>query len=180
MSINLAILGSGLFATNAYLPALSKPSNSHVNLHTLWSRSESSVTKLSTKAAELGHSPKLLHGDEGLEAIWADKAIDAVSFVLPITAQPDLIRSAWKAGKHVLSEKPVGKDVEAARELVEEYERDWAPKGLVWRVAESESESASHIASRKGRKGEGGERVEQRERGKREKENEDTDHRFPT
>jgi len=138
MSINLAILGSGLFATNAYLPALSQKSNAHVKLHTLWSRSESSVNKLKEKATELGHSPRVLHGDEGLQAIWDDKSVDAVSFVLPITAQPALIRAAWKAGKHVLSEKPVGKDVQSARELVEEYERDWAPKGLVWRVAESE------------------------------------------
>jgi len=139
MPTNLAILGSGLFATNAYLPALSQTSNSHINLHTLWSRSESSVSKLSAKATELGHSPKVLHGDEGLQAIWADKSIDAVSFVLPITAQPDLIRAAWKAGKHVLSEKPVGKDVKSARALVEEYEKEWAAKGIVWRVAESES-----------------------------------------
>jgi predicted dehydrogenase len=137
MPLNLALLGSGLFATNAYLPSISEPSNKHIKLHTLWSRSESSVSKLASKATELGHSPRVLHGPEGLQAIWDDKSIEAVSLVLPITAQPELILAALKAGKHVISEKPVGKDVQAARELIEEYERVYKPKGLIWRVAES-------------------------------------------
>lgn len=84
-------------------------------------------------------SPQLLYGDDGLEAVLANKEIDAVLFVLPITKQPDLVRKAWKAGKHVLSEKPLARDVKEAVELIEEYERDYKPKGLIWRVAESKS-----------------------------------------
>lgn len=136
---NLALLGSGLFATNSYLPALSQPSNKHITLHTLWSRSQSSVTTLSEEATSLGHSPRTLHGPDGLQTIWDDASIDAVALVLPITAQPDLIIAALKAGKHVISEKPVGKDVDAARELIKVYEKEYKPKGLIWRVAESES-----------------------------------------
>ena len=138
MSVNVALLGSGLFATNAYLPALNTDSNKHIAIHTLWSRSESSVAKLASKASELGLSPRSLHGDEGFDTVLNDKDIDAVMLVLPITAQPDLIRKAWKAGKHVLSEKPIAKDVASAKEIVEEYETVWKPKGLIWRVAESE------------------------------------------
>jgi hypothetical protein len=37
-----------------------------------------------------------------------------------------------------MSEKPVGKDVKTARETIEEYEKTYLPKGLIWRVAESE------------------------------------------
>jgi hypothetical protein len=61
-------------------------------------------------------------------------------FVLPITTQPELIRRAWRAGKHVLSEKPVAKDVKSAQELIKEYEEVYKPKGLIWKVAESECE----------------------------------------
>lgn len=139
MPFNLALLGGGIFASTAYLPALSQPLNSHITLHTLWSRSSSTVQTLSTKATELGHSPRVLSGPDALKEVWEDKDIDAVSLVLPITAQPELILAALKAGKHVLSEKPVGKDVQAGRKLVEEYERVYKPKGLIWRVAESKS-----------------------------------------
>jgi predicted dehydrogenase len=59
--------------------------------------------------------------------------------VLPITAQPDMVIKALEAGKHVLSEKPIGKDVKTAKALVEEYEKRFQPKGLIWRVAESTS-----------------------------------------
>ena len=35
--------------------------------------------------------------------------------------QPDYIRKALKAGKHVLSEKPIAKDLATARELLDWY-----------------------------------------------------------
>jgi predicted dehydrogenase len=144
MSVNVALLGSGLFATNSYLPALTHPSNSHLTIHTLWSRSEGSVSKLASKLGEIqsasssSSTPTVRHGDDGLEAVFNDAAVDAVMFVLPITTQPELIRRAWRAGKHVLSEKPVAKDVTSAQELIKEYEEVYKPKGLIWKVAESE------------------------------------------
>lgn len=140
MSVNVAILGSGIFASTAYLPALFSVSKS-VTLHSVWSRSSSSVDSLieSAKSLKLPSSDtlKTYHGPEGLENVLSDKDVDAVLIVLPITAQPEIVRKAWKAGKHVLSEKPLHKDVAHARELVEEYEKDWKPKGLIWRVAEN-------------------------------------------
>ncbi len=82
------------------------------------------------------------HGADGLDALLADSSIDAIAFVLPITAQPDLIIKALTAGKHVISEKPVGKDVATAKALIETYEKEFKPKGLIWRVAESEFSTA--------------------------------------
>ena len=40
---------------------------------------------------------------------------------LPIVVQPDYIRKALKAGKHVLSEKPIAKDLATARRLLDWY-----------------------------------------------------------
>lgn len=54
---------------------------------------------------------------------------------LPIANQPAFIEAALKAGKHVLSEKPIGPDVEGATRVVAAYRR-LAGKGLVWSVAE--------------------------------------------
>jgi predicted dehydrogenase len=80
----------------------------------------------------------VLHGDGGLEAVLNNPDVDGVMLVLPITKHPELVLRALRAGKHVMSEKPVGKDVKTARETIEEYEKVYKPKGLIWRVAESE------------------------------------------
>ncbi|ODN92763.1 NAD-binding Rossmann fold oxidoreductase [Cryptococcus wingfieldii CBS 7118] len=140
MPANVALLGSGVFAQASYLPALINLSKSNtLNLHTIWSRSESSAQTLHSKYTppQGSSAPALQYGDDGLAAVLADDEIDAVLFVLPITKQPDLVRRAWKAGKHVLSEKPLGRDVREAKELVAEYERVYKPKDLIWRVAEN-------------------------------------------
>ncbi len=143
--INVALLGSGLFVTGAYIPALAA-NTSDVNLHTLWSRSRSSVEKALTKVTEAGLKAASLYGEEGLDKVFNDKSIDAVMLVLPITTQPALVIRALKAGKHVLSEKPLAKDVKDARELVETYEREYKSKGLIWRVAESEPIGSSNAS----------------------------------
>lgn len=139
--VKAALLGGGLFATNSYVPSLALVPG--LSVSTIWSRSPESASKLAAKAKETGlpnsASPEVKSGPEGLDEILNDDTIKAVIMVLPLGVQPDIIRKAWKAGKHVISEKPVGRNVEEATELVEEYEREWAPKGIVWRVAESES-----------------------------------------
>lgn len=142
MPVNVALLGSGLFAESAYLPAL-QANTSDLNLHTIWSRSSSSATKLLDAAKKLNLQAgsgdiSVQHGDDGLEAVLNDEAVDAVIIVLPISRQPEFVLKALAKGKHVLSEKPVAKDVQTARETIERYEKEYKPKGLIWRVAESE------------------------------------------
>lgn len=148
MPANVALLGSGLFAEAAYLPAL-QANPSDITLHTIWSRSSSSANKLLEAAKSLGLKTSssngniaVQHGDDGLEAVLNDKDVDAVIIVLPISRQPEFVLKALSKGKHVLSEKPVAKDVQTARETIERYEKEYKPKGLIWRVAESKSRLA--------------------------------------
>ncbi|KAI9637349.1 uncharacterized protein MKK02DRAFT_36363 [Dioszegia hungarica] len=152
MPINLALAGSGVFAEAAYLPAL-LATTSAIKLHTIWSRSSSSTDKLvaSAKTLELfkdASEVKVLNGQDGFDALLATPEVDAIAFVLPITAQPDLIIRALQAGKHVMSEKPVGKDVETAKALIGRYEKEFKPKGLIWRVAENYNHDQSIRAAR--------------------------------
>ncbi|EKG16499.1 Oxidoreductase [Macrophomina phaseolina MS6] len=56
---------------------------------------------------------------------------------LPITAQPTYIKAALSAGKHVLSEKPIAKDVASARELLAWYEQNIDKSKATWGVAEN-------------------------------------------
>lgn len=45
--------------------------------------------------------------DAGLDALLKRQDIDTVVMALPIAAQPAIIEKAWRAGKSVISEKPV-------------------------------------------------------------------------
>jgi predicted dehydrogenase len=60
-----------------------------------------------------------------------------VIVVLPISIQPTIILKALAAGKHVISEKPVAPTVESGVALIQNYETNYKPKGLIWRVAEN-------------------------------------------
>jgi len=58
-----------------------------------------------------------------------------VVIALPILHQPQAIRAALAAGKHVLSEKPIASDLAEASELIQWHAENAA--GLVWSVAEN-------------------------------------------
>jgi predicted dehydrogenase len=54
---------------------------------------------------------------------------------LPILVQPDMVRKALEAGKHVLSEKPIADEIATAEQLISWYEKLEGP--LIWAVAEN-------------------------------------------
>ena len=64
---------------------------------------------------------------------------DLADFVdrLPILNQPEYIRPALEAGKHVLSEKPIAENMKDARKLVEWYESSTDASEVTWSVAEN-------------------------------------------
>lgn len=55
---------------------------------------------------------------DSLEALAADPTVDAALVVTPPNARIDIVRLFAKAGKHVLSEKPLERTEAAAREIV--------------------------------------------------------------
>lgn len=96
----------------------------------------------------LGASPQVYHDgapNAGLDALLARTDIDAVIVALPISVQPDIVRRALAAGKHVLSEKPVAKDVASGIALIKDYDETYKPKKLVWRVAENYEVETGHL-----------------------------------
>jgi len=133
----IALLGAGIFATEAHLPALVA---NKTNLKAVYSRSKSTASVLQSEAKKLGLSDIELYSedtpDHNLDDLLKREDIKAVVVVLPIPVQPDIIRRCFAAGKHVLSEKPIAKDVHAARLLIEDYRQKYAPKGLIFSVAE--------------------------------------------
>lgn len=112
-------------------------------LRAVYSRSESSARTFAAFAQSNLNSGEIpFYHDEGgaetsLDALLARDDVAFVIVVLPINTQPEVIVRALKAGKHVLSEKPIARDVKSALELIQTYEEVYKPKGLSWRVAEN-------------------------------------------
>ncbi|EIW79451.1 NAD(P)-binding protein [Coniophora puteana RWD-64-598 SS2] len=152
----IAFIGAGLYAkeTLASTRAVALP------LKAVWSRTQKSAAELSAEAAsQLGLAPDVYYdvpdasdGDEkatarSLAALLAREDIVAVNIILPICAQPAVIREALAAGKHVLSAKPIAPDVREGKALVAEYEGRYKRRGLVWRIAENFESEPGYVAA---------------------------------
>ncbi|KAJ7722975.1 oxidoreductase family protein [Mycena metata] len=136
----IAILGAGLFAKEAHLPALKALGSDAPPLLAVYSRSEKSSRECSEAAVAMGLEPAPAIYRDGaemnLDALLARPDITTVIVVLPITLQPSIILKAFAAGKHVLSEKPVAPDVAGGISLIKTYNEKYK-KNLVWRIAEN-------------------------------------------
>lgn len=72
-----------------------------------------------------------------LKDLLARDDIKAVIIALPIRDQPEFIKLALEAGKHVLAEKPIGPTLESAEKLLSEYKTISKEKNVTWAVAEN-------------------------------------------
>ena len=118
--VRVALIGAGLFAQEharelAKLQAQGKVLVTHV-----WSRS----ARASALARGILKSPTLAvseeaDGKDALTKLLADPKVDAVDIVLPIAAQPAVVLAALRAGKYVLSEKPLAPSVAVATQTID-------------------------------------------------------------
>ncbi|OAL46623.1 oxidoreductase-like protein family [Pyrenochaeta sp. DS3sAY3a] len=116
MAIGIALIGSGIFAKEEHLPAIQATSS--LALKAVYSRSLKSAKELAEKLEDV----ELYSDDSGEGKTYDDLLkrddIKAVVIALPIPAQPTYIKKALSAGKHVLAEKPLAKDVSTAQDLL--------------------------------------------------------------
>ncbi|ORY57679.1 hypothetical protein BCR35DRAFT_319434 [Leucosporidium creatinivorum] len=146
--------GSSTWPKEAHLPALAnlKPLGT---LQAIYSRSQKSAAALAeTAAVQLNSEPLEVYfdspDDQSLDKLLSRSDIDAVIIAVPINSQPDLIRRAWAAGKHVASEKPVAGDLETASELIKLYRQQYEPQGLKWHILENFAHEPAYLAARDG------------------------------
>lgn len=127
-SVRIALLGAGVFAHEAHVPALNALGDA-VRIAAVYSRTLESAQQLASTIAY----PVDVSDD--IDAVLSRDDIDAVDLVLPIHIMPDVIRKALAAGKHVISEKPAAPDLATGQDLLAAY----APhaESLVWMVAEN-------------------------------------------
>jgi predicted dehydrogenase len=136
----------------AYFPSLHAIK---ANLVAVYSRSLKSATESVEEAKKLPglvSSAIGIYNDEqpgqGIDELLRRDDVKAVIISLPTLIQPELALRALAAGKHVIMEKPLAKDVEASEALIAEFEAKYKSKGLVLSVAEQFRYDAGHDKAR--------------------------------
>jgi predicted dehydrogenase len=120
--LRLGLLGTGVAAEDLYLPAW-KALEKRIEVVACTNRTR----KKAERFAKLARCRKVV---DSAEELFALPEVDAVVISLPIDAQPKYVLAALGAGKPVLSEKPVGPSVAAARRLIRAAKR-FSPPWLV-------------------------------------------------
>lgn len=111
-----------------------------LSLKAIYSRSLKSA-KETSELLPASHSAVDLYSEDSgpgksFKDVLSRSDIVGVIIALPIRNQPEFIKAALEAGKHVLAEKPVGPDVESASKLISWYREIAAEKKAIWAVAE--------------------------------------------
>ncbi|RYN52583.1 hypothetical protein AA0118_g10028 [Alternaria tenuissima] len=115
MAIGIAIIGSGIFAKEEHLPAIQDTPS--LSLKAVYSRSLKSAETLSEKLSDVELYSDDQDGNKFEDLLKRDD-VKGVVIALPILAQPDYIKKALAAGKHVFAEKPIAKDLATAQDLL--------------------------------------------------------------
>ncbi|KAI1467800.1 NAD(P)-binding protein [Daldinia caldariorum] len=139
-SLGIAIIGGGIFVKEQHIPAaITSP---FLSIKAIWSRSRKTAEDASKLvSSDAAPSVDLYSADSGEGKSYEDllkrSDIDGVIIALPILDQPSFIEKALAAGKHVLAEKPIAKDLETANKLIEYYKKVSAEKNVTLAIAEN-------------------------------------------
>ncbi|MCJ1333037.1 hypothetical protein MMC10_009731 [Thelotrema lepadinum] len=135
MSIGVGIVGGGIFAREQHLPAVEAAK--HLTLKTVYSRSLKSAQSLQTDSSKVDLYSDDSGDGKGYKDLLSRDDIHAVIIALPILNQPEYIKAALSAGKHVLSEKPVAENTKDAQELIKWYQANIDSSKVTWGIAEN-------------------------------------------
>ncbi|KAE8346443.1 hypothetical protein BDV24DRAFT_147599 [Aspergillus arachidicola] len=135
MPIGVAIIGSGTFNHSGRFPGVQ--ASDAFDLKAIYSRSLTSAQTLATGVSGIDLYSEDAGPGKTYDDLLSRSDITAVIIALPILAQPEFIRKALTAGKHVLSEKPIAKDLSAAQNLINLHNSRIVSSKTVWAVAEN-------------------------------------------
>lgn len=122
------MLGTGIAARQLYWPELQRL-NKRIQVVACCNRTKS-------KAQAFAADCNIGLVTDTAEELFALPNVDAVLISLPIADQPRYVLKALKAGKHVLSEKPMAPSLAAGRALVKAA-KPYQKRGLKWMVGEN-------------------------------------------
>jgi len=105
-SVGVAIVGIGLLSSGQLLPALTKTKKAH-----LAALVSGDPAKAKRTATQYGLSDKAIYSYETFDRIADNPDVEIVYVVLPNSMHRDYTERAFKAGKHVLCEKPMATNI---------------------------------------------------------------------
>ncbi|KAI0445272.1 hypothetical protein F4803DRAFT_196318 [Xylaria telfairii] len=123
--LGIALIGGGIFMKEQHVPAaIACPL---VSVKAVWSRSLKSAEETAKMLADAGLKVEIYSSESGPDKSYDDLLkrddISGLILALPIVDQPAFIKKALTAGKHVLAEKPIAKDLHTAIDLIEYYKK---------------------------------------------------------
>ncbi|KAK4504694.1 hypothetical protein PRZ48_002655 [Zasmidium cellare] len=131
--IGVGIIGSGIIVRDSHLPAiLSSPT---LTLKAIFSRTLASAQALTKDLQNVD-----LYSTDSSNSytdLLARNDIQTVIIALPIPVQVSYIKQALTAGKYVLAEKPLAKDVATSVELLKWYNSNIDTSKILFGVAEN-------------------------------------------
>ncbi|KAF2026872.1 NAD(P)-binding protein [Setomelanomma holmii] len=133
MASGIALIGSGIFAKEEHLPAIQ--ATPLLSLKAIYSRSLKSAKTLCENLSGVELYSDDSEGKKYDDLLRRDD-IKGVVIALPILAQPDYIKKALAAGKHVLAEKPIAKDIATAQDLLK-WTKESSNTSATYTVAEN-------------------------------------------
>ncbi|GBR51714.1 oxidoreductase domain protein [Neokomagataea thailandica NBRC 106555] len=113
-----AIIGLGKYAVNQIIPAFAECK--HARLAGLVSGDRQKAERI---AAAYDVPTKNIYSYDNFDDIKNNPDIDAVYIILPNSLHADIAERAFKAGKHVMCEKPMATSVEDAQRMVDASRR---------------------------------------------------------
>ncbi|ODV86897.1 hypothetical protein CANARDRAFT_27261 [[Candida] arabinofermentans NRRL YB-2248] len=108
--LNVAIIGTGIFATNAHLPALTK--SKYFNPCACYNRTKSKAESFAAT------SSTITTVYDNLEDAFEDPKIDLIDALLPVQFNLDAVKLAVKHKKNISLEKPIAATLAQAKEIV--------------------------------------------------------------
>lgn len=111
MSLNIAVVGTGIFATDEHLPILKDIKE--LTPAACYNRTKS---KAETFAAKAGIKSENVY--DSLEQVFESSLVDAVDALLPVQYNLDAVKLAVKHNKPICLEKPIAANLKQAREIV--------------------------------------------------------------
>lgn len=127
MSARVALIGIGMGA-DAHVEAMA--ASEQLTLHGVLSRSQKKAEAFCKAYVERHEGPAPI-AYSGLEQLAADEAVDFVIVCTPPDARSEIVSALCAAGKPILMEKPVERNLRQAMALVEQCERAGIPMGMV-------------------------------------------------
>lgn len=110
--MKIGVVGTGIFATDAHLPAFKELGT--IQVAAAYNRTKSKAEKFAELASD-GQTKVL----ESIDEIFADPNVDAVDGLLPVESNLQLVEWAVASGKPLAFEKPIAHNLDAAGKIVE-------------------------------------------------------------